>query len=220
MHFEDANQQIIRATTQRGLLLHWERSRKDRPLPSLTDFDPDGRSHDAGDLSFFAVESANGGVSYRVLREGSRVAAAYDTDWTGKYLHDVLPQHVKATVLAAFDRCREKSSAIYTVSSVTDESGIVVDCERLLLPFGVGDTVTHVVASLQLISIEGAFVRQNIMGSPSRAVATSVAAIIALPPDVVEPTTKQANHVNSPATGEPIHSPLSGRSGGEDSALV
>lgn len=220
MHFEDADQQIIRSTTQRGLMLHWERSKKERPLLPLTEFDLDGRCHDAGQLSFCAVEGINDGVSFRVLREGSQVMAAYDSDWTGQYLHDVLPRHVKDTVLAAFDRCREKRSAIYTVSSITDESGIVVDCERLLLPFGVGDTITHVVASLQLISIEGAFVRQNILGNVSRVVATSIAAIIILPRVMLEPNTRQANQGNSPATGEPVRGALSGRSGGEDSALV
>lgn len=193
MHFENTDRQIIRSTTQRGLLLHWERSKKERPLPPLTEFDPDGRSHEAGQLSFCSVESANTGVSYRVLREGSQVIASYDSDWTGQYLHDVLPRHVKDTVLAAFDCCREKSSAIYTVSSVTDESGIVVDCERLLLPFGVGDTVTHIVASLQLISIDGAFERQNILGNLSRVLATSIAAIVILPQVMLEPNTRQAN---------------------------
>jgi hypothetical protein len=52
-----------------------------------------------------------------------------------------------------------------------------VDCERLLLPVGTGAVVTHIVTSLQLISI-GGFVRQNIFGCKSRPVDYSVMATV------------------------------------------
>lgn len=64
--------------------------------------------------------------------------------------------------LATFDRCRASHSVIYTVSSVVDVGGKTVNCERLLLPFGTGSRIAHIVASLQPVSIEGAFMRQNI----------------------------------------------------------
>ena len=41
--------------------------------------------------------------------------------------------------------------------------GIGVDCERLLLPLGEGSTVHQIVASLQLVSIDGEFERKSIL---------------------------------------------------------
>jgi hypothetical protein len=51
---------------------------------------------------------------------------------------------IKASALAALDRCRECTCCVYTVSSVADAIGKTVDCERLLLPFGTGAAVTHI----------------------------------------------------------------------------
>lgn len=178
MHFDHASVQIIRSVTQCGLFLQWDRLRNGRPLPLLNELDLDGRNHDAGQLSFCSVETENERSRYRVLREGSHVAAAYNSDRTGKYLDDLFPDHVRTSTLQAYDRCRECACVVYTVSSVLDAAGKTVDCERLLLPFGIESVVTHIVASLQLISIEGGFVRQNIFGGDSRPVDYSVAAMV------------------------------------------
>ena len=83
MHFEEASTQIIRSITQRGLYLQWDRLRKGRSLPLPTELDLDGRNHDAGQLSFCAVEANSGKTRYRVLRHGSHLATAYNSDWTG-----------------------------------------------------------------------------------------------------------------------------------------
>jgi hypothetical protein len=177
MHFDKASAQIIRSVTQRGLYLQWDRLRNGRPMPLLNELELDGRNHDAGQLSFFSVETGNGRSRYHVLREGSHMVAAYNSDWTGKYLDEVFPDHIKVSVLAAYDRCRESACCVYTVSSVADVAAKAVDCERLLLPVGTGAVVTHIVTSLQLISI-GGFVRQNIFGCKSRPVDYSVMATV------------------------------------------
>lgn len=178
MHFDNASLQIIRSVTQRGLVLHWDRLRRRRPLPTLIEFEPDERSHDASRLSFCSVAFECGRPRYRVLHEGSQVAAAYASNWTGRYLDDALPEHVKPAALVAFDRCRESCRIVYTVSTVRDATGNVVDCERLLLPFGAGSVVSHIVVSLQLISIEGAFTHQNILCDRLRPVAYTVTALV------------------------------------------
>jgi hypothetical protein len=64
------------------------------------------------------------------------------------------------------------------VSSVADATGKMVDCEQLLLPFGTGAAVAHVLTSLQLISIAGDFIRQNIFGKISHPVDYSIMATI------------------------------------------
>ncbi len=178
MHFDNASLQIIRSVTQRGLVLHWDRLRKGRPLPTLIEFDPDKRSHEASQLSFCSVAFESGQPRYRVLHEGSQMAAAYNSNWTDRYLDDALPEHAKPAALVAFDRCRESCRIAYTVSTVRDAAGNMVDCERLLLPFGAGPLVSHIVVSLQLISIEGAFMRQNIFGDKLRPVTYSVMALV------------------------------------------
>lgn len=80
--------------------------------------------------------------------------------------------------LVAFDRCRESCRIAYTVSTVRDSKGNMVDCERLLLPFGAKSVVSHIVVSLQLICTEGAFTRQNIFGDRRRPVAYTVTALV------------------------------------------
>ncbi len=97
MHFDNASLQIIRSVTQRGLVLHWDRLRKGRPLPTLIEFEPDERSHEASQLSFCSVELESDRPRYRVLHGGSQMAAAYDSDWTGWHLDDALPEHVKTS---------------------------------------------------------------------------------------------------------------------------
>jgi hypothetical protein len=178
MDFGKANAQIIRSVTQRGLFLQWDRLRNGRTLPLLTELDLDGRNHDTGQLSLCSVETDDGKARYHVLREGSHMVTAYSSNWTGKYLDEVFPDHIKASALAAYDRCREYACCVYTVSSVADAMGKTVDCERLLSPFGTGAAVTHIVTSLQLISIDGGFERQNIFGSKSRPVEYSIMATV------------------------------------------
>jgi len=106
------------------------------------------------------------------------MVSAYNSDRTGKYLDEILPDHIKTSVLAAHDRCRECACCIYMVSSVADATGKMVDCEQLLLPFGTGAAVAHVLTSLQLISIAGDFIRQNIFGKISHPVDYSIMATI------------------------------------------
>ena len=53
---------------------------------------------------------------------------------------------------------------LYTIVSARDESAHPIHCERLLLPFGNdGNEPQQIVASLQMISIDGKFARQNVV---------------------------------------------------------
>jgi hypothetical protein len=178
MHFDEASAQIIRSITQRGHLLQWDRLRNGRPLPPLRELNLDRRNHDVSQLSFCSVETDNGKSRCLVLRKGSHTVSAYNSYWTGKYLDEVLLDHIKASALAAHDRCRACACCVYMVSSVADATGKTVDCEEMLLPFGTGVAVTHILTSLQLISIAGSFIQQNIFGNISRPVGHSIMATI------------------------------------------
>ncbi|WP_371422215.1 hypothetical protein [Tardiphaga sp.] len=126
MHFDHASVQIIRSVTQRELFLKWDRLKTGRLLPALIELELDGRTHDTGGLSFCSIDTHNGKPRYRLLRAGSVAAAAYNSDWTGQYLDVVFPDHIKASVLAAYDRCRASACVVYTVSSVVDSAGTLI----------------------------------------------------------------------------------------------
>jgi hypothetical protein len=173
MNFDNAIVQIVRSVAQRWLYLQWDRLRNGRRLPLIDEVDLDGRVHDAGELLFCLIETEKDKPRYRVLCEGAQVAAAYDADWTGRYLDEVFPDYIKASALDAYDHCRK-----HACGSVIDAAGKIVDCERLLLPFGSSAAVTHIVTSMQLISVAAAFMRQHILGREPRPVDWSVTALI------------------------------------------
>ena len=56
---------------------------------------------------------------------------------------------------------RRERLRIYEIITTVDANAHVVECERLLLPFGDGEHVEQIVASLQLISFQGAIERQG-----------------------------------------------------------
>lgn len=178
MQFDAAPLHVVRSVTQRGLALYWDRLRKSRPLPIRSEFEPEERTHDPRQLAFYSVEQVDDRRRYKILHWGSQIAEAYDLGWTGKHLDEILPATIKSKILAAFETCVQTRSPIYMITCVEDAAGKSVDCERLLLPFGDGIAVAHIVASLQLISIDGAFEQQNIFGDLTTPLDYSIAAII------------------------------------------
>jgi len=56
------------------------------------------------------------------------------------------------------------------MSTVQDADGKDVSYERLLLPFGRGDTVEQLIGSYKAISLEGGFRLHNLMGVMPKAV--------------------------------------------------
>jgi hypothetical protein len=73
-----------------------------------------------------------------------------------------VPPALRAISLEGANECAASGSAIYAIIT-TIANGHQVDCERLLLPFGGdGSAVEQIVASLQLISFQGAVERQEV----------------------------------------------------------
>ena len=60
--------------------------------------------------------------------------------------------------------CAETELPLFSIISTDDNAGKRVDCERLLLPFGV-DKVELILASLQLVSALGSFDRKTVITS-------------------------------------------------------
>jgi len=166
INFESAPLQVVRSVTQRGLAIHWQRLKRGRSLPRLSEFHPEERMHDSRNFAVVRVITLGGRNRFRVIRQGSWITEAYNADWVGKYLDAALPEVNRKAVLAAFDQCVATGRMIYMMATTTDCQGRPVTVERLLLPLaGDGSAVEFVAVSLQLISIEGAFMQRNILGA-------------------------------------------------------
>jgi hypothetical protein len=185
MEFASANPSVVRSIKQRVLLNTWLRvARKREPLPVLADFRPDAIDDELADMMGYDVIGGSE-PRFRITRQGSRLATTYGNDHidpdqrTGRYLDDAIGPDRYARVVPCYRACLAHRRPTYSISTVQDADGKDVSYERLLLPFGVGDTVEQIVGSFKAISIEGGFNVNNLIGLKSgRVPVTLVNAVI------------------------------------------
>src|SRR6267378_3291832 len=163
MQFSPASIQSIKSISQRALAIYWNRLAGGRSFPSIAEFDPEPRLHDAKQLVLWAVEDAFGQRRFRALYQGTNVAEVFNSSWAGRTMDEVVPAPLKSMSMDGANECVASGCAIYTVFATFDAKGHRVDCERLLLPLGEVSTVQQIVASLQLISIKGEFERKSVL---------------------------------------------------------
>jgi hypothetical protein len=171
MQFVSANPSVVRSIKQRVLLNAWLRVlRKPKPLPAISDFQPDGIADELADMMGFDVEHQGEAARFLITQEGSRLTATYGNDHiapeqrTNRYLDDAIGLDGYALVLPCYRECLARRRPTYSITRVEDPDGKEVSYERLLLPFGEGDNVTQIVGSYKTISIEGSFKVDNLMG--------------------------------------------------------
>ena len=82
-----------------------------------------------------------------------------------KTLAEVAPPTLRAPIIEASAHCASSGCAIYSVLRTYDGAGSPIDLERLLLPFGQNGRVRVIVASLQLVSLEGKVERRKAVES-------------------------------------------------------
>ncbi len=160
MDFADGTVHSIRSISQRGLGAAWARLAKDG-LPSFDRFDPGPRVHDPKQLAVWKVEAADGQNLFRALYRGSLLDQAFEDGWTGRTLAEVTPPSLHTAIIGASERCAGSACAVYTILRTCDGAGFALDLERLLLPFGEDGRVRLILASLQLISLEGTVERRS-----------------------------------------------------------
>jgi hypothetical protein len=175
MEFVSANPSVVRYITQRVLLNAWLRAaHKHRPLPLLAEFDPGDIKSELQDMMGYDVEDGGGEPRFIIKQEGARLVATYGNDPNGnrtnRYLHDAIGPERYARVLPSYTACVTHRRPTYSVATVQDADGKDVSYERLLLPFGFGERVEQIVASVKAISIEGGFRLDNLMGLQSKRV--------------------------------------------------
>ena len=97
------------------------------------------------------------------MYRGSFIDEAVKDPWVGKTLTEVAPPTLRAPIIGASAHCASSGCAIYTVLRTYDGAGSPIDLERLLLPFGINGRVQVIVASLQLVSLEGEVERRKVV---------------------------------------------------------
>ncbi|MGF6310007.1 hypothetical protein ABIB82_003368 [Bradyrhizobium sp. i1.8.4] len=186
LHFESANSSIVKSITQRVLLNAWLRAvRMPDTLPLLCDFHTDGTADERADMMGFDVVGTGEAARFLITQEGTRLTTAYGNEdveprmRTNRYLDDAIGPDRYAGVIRSYRACLASKRPTYTVAAVTDADGKDVSYERLLLPFGRGDAVEHIIGSYKAISIEGGFRLHNLMGvTPKSVPVVTVRAVI------------------------------------------
>jgi hypothetical protein len=160
--FEHGTVHSIRSSSQRGLTAAWAQLAS-RGLPVFDQFHPAARVHDPDQLAAWKVEGTEKQFVFRALYRGPLLDEAFSDSWTGKTLTEVTPVSLRRAIIGASDECARSGCAIYTILRTYNEAGCSVDFERLLLPFGQNGRVEILVASLQLVSMEGTFERAHVV---------------------------------------------------------
>jgi hypothetical protein len=161
MNFEIGTIHSIRSISQHGLAVAWARLAKDR-LPSFNQFEPDPRVHDPKQLAVWKVETDNAQTVFRALYRGSLIDEAFNEGWIGKTLAEITPPSLQPQIIGASQECANTGCAIYSILKTYDAEGFAVNLERLLLPFGEDGRVQVILASLQLISLQGTVKRRSV----------------------------------------------------------
>jgi hypothetical protein len=162
--FENGTVHNIRSISQHGLAVAWARLAKNG-LPSFDHFESDPRVHDPKQLAVWKVETDNTETVFRALYRGSLLDEAFNDGWIGKTLAEVTPPSLQPAIISASQQCAATGCAIYTILKTHDGEGFAVNLERLLLPFGNDGRVQIILASLQLISLQGTVERRTVVGN-------------------------------------------------------
>ena len=163
MNFSTGSIHNIRSISQQSLAVYWQKlcGRLQR-IPSFQEFQPGDRIHDPKQLAVWKVEQAEEQPTCRALYRGRLLDDAFNNSWIGKTLPEVTPLPLREKIVGASNECVRTGRPVYMVIRTYDSAEHAVDLERLLLPFGENGQVRHIVASLQLISLEGSFERQTV----------------------------------------------------------
>ena len=159
MQFDLVPLQAVKSISQRNLAMHWQKLHARHGLPKFEDFSPGNRAHDPRQLLLWAIDNVDGNRSFRPLYGGAYVAEAY-----GPTERQELSEPLRRIFKIGMDACTNTANITYMMVETSEAAGHRVTCERMLLPFGRGsNVVTHVLASLQLVSIEGTVDRRTIV---------------------------------------------------------
>jgi hypothetical protein len=164
LKFESARPSAVKSIKQRDLLNTWLRLyARAQSLPSLAEYEPERLGDETPDLVFYTVDAAVMPPRLTIQSDGTRMSSAYGQTGKGKLLDQYLGAPLAPIVMPVYYECIARKLPAYTIFHINDIYGRVVAYERLLLPFSDGAHVTHVIASLKTISVDGGFEIKNLM---------------------------------------------------------
>jgi hypothetical protein len=153
--------EAIKSPSQRALTDYWDRLAAGRRFPVFTELDATALSHDPKQLVVWSVEGKRPRQKFRALYQGENVSQAFNSDWAGKTMEEVVPMSLRRVTLDAAKQCAGTGAAVYMIISTIGPNGQRVECHRLLLPFGRDGAVEQILASLQLTIVN---TRRQVVG--------------------------------------------------------
>jgi PilZ domain-containing protein len=150
MTFKFSSPQAIRSASQRALASRWDELAAGRRFPELSELEGIEDRLEPKELVVWNVEGEGRLMKFRALYQGENVVQVFNADWAGMTMESVVPMSLRKVALDAAKQCVASGCLVYTIMSTIDASDQRVDCERLLLPFGRGAKVEHLISSLQL----------------------------------------------------------------------
>ncbi len=157
-------------------------------MPLLHQFQPDSLHEEMPDLMYYEVKHGGGDVRFMILHGGTNLVSAFGTGKPeGHFVDDLVGAERARFIVPYLLPAIETHHPVYTVSTVSDVSGVPVSYERLVLPFGAADTVQHLIVSLKTISIEGRFETRDLMRAENNGPAYSICAVIDRDPHATPP---------------------------------
>jgi hypothetical protein len=164
VNFESANPTVVKSIRQRDLLNTWLRLyAREQMVPRIAEYQPARLADELPDLVYYTVDPAPTPPRLTIQSEGTRMSSAYGNTGKGRYLDEYLGAKLVPIVMPVYHECIARALPVYTIADIDDIYGRIVAYERLLLPFSEGGHITHVIASLKTISVEGGFEIKNLM---------------------------------------------------------
>ena len=166
MQFESAKPSVVKSIKQRDLLNTWLRLySRTQALPRRSDYHPERIEDELPDLVFYTVDTAPAPPRLTIESDGTRMSDAYGHTGKGKLLDEYLGPRLAPYVMPVYYECIARKLPVYTIATIDDDYGRLVNYERLLMPFSDGGDITHIIASLKTISEDGGFEIRNLMRS-------------------------------------------------------
>src|ERR1700687_2183815 len=164
LEFESANPSVVKSIKQRDLLNTWLRLyAREQRMPRVEEYRPERLADELPDLVYLTVESTQQPPRLTIQSDGTRISNAYGHTGKGRYLDEYLGAKLASIVMPVYYQCVKRALPVYTIANIDDIYGRIVAYERLLLPFSEGASVTHVIASLKTIRVDGGLEIKNLM---------------------------------------------------------
>jgi len=164
MQFINSRPDVVRSINQRWLLSHWNALRASSRLPAWQEVETSELAAMSANLAFFDVVESGGEARFFTRYRGARLDEAFGDVGQGKFLDENLPPLYREAALTTYRQVLVTQLPVYTIADARDRNGRIVHLERLLLPFSRdGAEIDRILASLEIVSPEGAFDNRDIM---------------------------------------------------------